>query len=140
MSEEELFSSLDDISGSLGAFYLIWAAFEHTVELSIAYLANLDYGHANLLLHGVSFTRKASILKSLLTSIDQNHPAISIVSTISNESKRNLFAHSFITQSEGMIVFNKRDSKNKYKHKHHPFNGEKTVSYTHLTLPTILRV
>ena len=119
----------------VGRFYAAWATFDTLIELSIAKTLELDLEHANLLLHGLSFSRKVSILKSALT-LKGNKNSIELINDIVQDAKRNAIAHGQLDYTnENEVVFRYRNSQDKYTEKNYSFDkDEMKVHYKELLL------
>ncbi len=138
---EENYEIMNKGASALGAFHMTWSSFDHVLEIGIARLCNLDFEHANLLLHGISFTRKISIAKSLLNSIDQKHEALPLLRDISEVAKRNTLVHSYLTLKTGeAIKFNRRDSADRFVHKVYEFTPNELYEHARKVSKTCLKI
>ena len=99
----------------LGGFHMSWSTFDIIIELSITKLINIDFEKANLLLHGMSFSRKFSILKSLLYLKDPKHEVITLLNEFQSLAKRNTIVHGMLGWHDESLQFTMRESSNRFK-------------------------
>ncbi len=99
----------------LGGFHMSWSTFDIIIEISIAKLINIDFEKANLLLHGMSFSRKFSILKSLLHLKDPKHEVITILNEFQSLAKRNTLVHGMLGWHDESLQFTMRESSNRFR-------------------------
>lgn len=120
-TEEELHYEAMQTLTQVGLFHGIWMKFDLHIETAIAIISKLDFETANIMLHGLSFSRKVSILKSLLHMKDPKHPAITAIQSLQNNAKRNAITHGLLTTTENRLCFTTRETTNKFRTKHHYF-------------------
>ena len=102
----------------------MWATFESMIEVGIAETLDLDYEVANLILSGLSFKRKSSILKSALY-VKGQHDTIELIKDIINDAKRNTIAHGRVgIRNSKEVIFSHRDSDDRYRDRKFVFSKE----------------
>jgi hypothetical protein len=97
-----------------GSFLQLWQTFEIVIEIGIMRRLNLSPRHASIVLNGLNFSAKSSILLALLREAEQeNKTAISAVTSAQTQAERNDFTHSFFTTSdEGLMRLVRRNIRN----------------------------
>ncbi len=94
----------------VGQFYMYWSAFDFAVDFAIGYFLKTPPEVAHLMTAGMDFHRKARLLSALIKR--STHPKKAQLQGAlrkgQNESKRNIFAHSFWYSSATAVTFVER--------------------------------
>ena len=109
-----------------GAFPIQWASIQLIMDAVIGHLLNLDAKSAHLMTAGLEVNRKVTILRGIIRHVKHPQQAelLRSLSVIQNESKRNVFAHSYWVANSEEVIFIERSS----------YNGELTVKTHAFTL------
>jgi hypothetical protein len=91
----------------LGKFYGLWIALDSTIDYEIGQLLGLAPIKTHALVAGMEFGRKASLFRILLGQSDlpKKTEIDSLLVTIQNEAKRNIFTHSIIHSLQDEVTF-----------------------------------
>jgi len=108
-----------------GAFLAQWAVFEIAIEVKIAKLANLTSLDASIILGGLNFGSKPSILYSLLRERGLDG-VVDKVRAVIDHARRNALVHGipWSEEDDPQFVFFKREVGDTYKVKQLPFTAE----------------
>ncbi len=106
-----------------GAFMALWSEFELFLEVKIAQLTGLSPIDASIILGGLNFGSKPSILYSLLEERGWGH-LIPPVRAIIDHARRNALVHGLVATEHvpPKFVFAKREVGSRYVVKHTSFN------------------
>jgi hypothetical protein len=110
-----------------GAFLTMWGEFELALELAIARRAKLSAINASIILGGLQFGAKSSILLSLLSQQGADPAIAKAVSVVIETAKRNALVHGYANFEGGeevTFVFSKREVKSSYKVTHAEFTSD----------------
>jgi hypothetical protein len=111
---------------SLGAFYGTWQSMEITLDWALGQFLKLPDDETHLLTAGMDFGRKAVVFRNLVRKSD--HPKKTEIEKhlnwIQNESKRNIFAHSFARSGDADVTFIVRSKYDAYDTKEYRFTRE----------------
>src|SRR5206468_9141726 len=113
-----------------GAFYATWQSVEITMEWAIGQFLKISYEDTHLITAGMQFGRKAMLLRALAGRSDRKNKGeiIKCLSFFVEQSKRNVFAHSFAKSNDDLVTFVNRDNHGKFKMTEHAFTpGEFTA-------------
>jgi hypothetical protein len=104
---EARYALTKDFTDNLGTFYGLWLALEATIEYEIGRLLNLPDRQTHIVVAGMEFGRKASLFHILLNESDwRNKDEIgTLLTSIQNEAKRNIFTHSILHSVEDEVTF-----------------------------------
>ena len=107
----------------LGAFFGAWATLELVTSYGIGVFLKITEEEAHILTSGMEFGRKGTLLRNLAYRSDHQKKAeiIGAVGRIQNESKRNVFAHSFILSGAESVTFIDRSRGGDYSATNHTF-------------------
>lgn len=132
LRDDELLSMKNEFLGLVGAFQQAWANAEVAIDLAIRDLLRLTTDEAHLLTAGLEFNRKASLLRSLIGKSDykKKAQAVKALNTMQNESKRNVFAHSYIASNRTTVSYIERSRGGKYKATEHNFTLLQFAAHT----------
>ena len=84
----------------LGLFVMSWSLFEQTVDRAIMHQLDITAKQAAIVVCGIGFERKVSILRSLLRENEAAHKTVSeIIARIMNNASRNVLLHATISQN-----------------------------------------
>jgi hypothetical protein len=101
------YANTSHFTDNLGTFYGMWLALEATIDYQIGCLLNQPYLETHILTAGMEFGRKANLLRILIDR--SNHPnkddIKKLLSTIQQESKRNVFTHSILHSLPDEVTF-----------------------------------
>jgi hypothetical protein len=106
-----------------GRFHGAWLAADLTVDYTIGRLLKLPHEQTHRLLAGMESGRKLRILYGLIRDSDlgQKPKILECLGKLQNESKRNIFAHSFLWSDEHHVTFVHRSAGQKYEAAKHEF-------------------
>ena len=109
----------------LGVFYGAWSAAEVVVDMAVGKLLKLPPEETHLLTAAMDFSRKIILLKALVARQKPKHQGKiqSALNSILNDSKRNMFAHSYIASRLDAVSFVERTTHGKYLARRHEFTG-----------------
>jgi hypothetical protein len=108
----------------IGRFHLRWTSFDFAVDFAIGHLLKTPHEITHLITAGMDFGRKARIVRGLLRQSDHPNKALlaGCLNKAQNESKRNIFAHSFWISGESTVTFVQRIQKDGgVEYREHPF-------------------
>jgi hypothetical protein len=110
----------------LGKFQLAWSEIELTTSFAVGKLLGLTDEEAHLVTTRMPFAVRASLLRSLVArkKPESAKELITALNQIQNESKRNVFAHSFILSNENVVTFHDRNWEGDFVTKPHSFTLE----------------
>jgi hypothetical protein len=113
----------DEFNLWFGRFHGAWLSADLTVDYMIGRLLKLRHEQTHRLLAGMETGRKMRILYGLLRDCDLKHraKALQCLGKLQNESKRNIFAHSFLWSDEHAVTFVNRAGGQKYSAEKHRF-------------------
>ena len=118
-----------EFCGAVGTFYSNWAALELTIDLAIGKLLAVPHEVTHLLTAGLDFHRKARILRALIRR--SNHPQkaklLTALNKIQNESKRNVFAHSYLGGTDVEVTYLERSRNGELSATEHTFTAQEFV-------------
>jgi hypothetical protein len=120
-SKEKAFDP--DFVWSLGAFFAQWATLELVTSYGICKFLKISFEEAHILTSGMEFGRKSTLLRNLVYRSDapEKGQILSLLGKIQNESKRNVFAHSFIISGPETVTFIDRTRSGDYAVSKHTF-------------------
>jgi hypothetical protein len=108
------YAMTDDFRKNFGIFYSLWLILEATIECAIGRFLDLPHRKTHILMAGMEFGRKASLLRILLD--DSDHPdrekIRNLLVKIQNEAKRNIFTHSLLKSEVDNVTFVHRKVQN----------------------------
>ena len=109
---------------SLGLFYINWAKVELTVDFAIGKFLKIVPNQTHLITASIDFGRRAQWLRALINESDMAHKtrAVTALNAIQNDSKRNAFAHSYISNANEKVIFVERVPFGKFMIKAHTFD------------------
>jgi hypothetical protein len=115
----------------LGSFYLLWSSFEFIVDFAIWRFLKLEPTVAHLMTAGLDFNRKARLLRGVIKRSGHTKTAQlqTALNEIQNESKRNVFAHSFWMATPTTVTFIERSRHGPMEIKQHTFTLEEFRSH-----------
>lgn len=131
-TEAPEYASLDlRFQHALGAFYLVWSALELCLCYGIGKFLKIPDEDALILTSGMEFGRKITVLRNLIyrSGHPQKSTILGLLGKIQNESKRNIFAHSFLTANDTVITFIERTRGGDYKVIRHEFTVKEFVDH-----------
>jgi hypothetical protein len=107
----------------LGAFFGAWATLELITSYGIGKFLRVSDEEAHVLAAGMEFGPKARLLRNLVYRSDDPNKGriINLLWKIQNESKRNVFAHSFIISDTSGVSFIELSRGGDYKATEHEF-------------------
>jgi hypothetical protein len=107
----------------LGLFYAAWTSTEFMLDYAIGLLLKTPPQQTHLLTSAMEYGRKIRLLVHGLKESDHRNKStiISCLNYFSGESKRNVFAHSFLISSANAVVFVERGHSTPYHVKAHSF-------------------
>ena len=114
-----------------GMFHGMWASMELMLCYGITKFLNIPAQEGHVLTSGMEFGRKITLLRNLVyRSNDPNKRKImALLGKIQNESKRNVFAHSFITSDATSLTFIERSRGGDYKVIRHQYTLREFVGH-----------
>jgi hypothetical protein len=114
-----------------GMFHAMWAGVELGLCYGIAKFLKIPPEEAHVLTSGMEFGRKITLLRNVVyRSDDPDKGKITgLLGKIQNESKRNVFAHSFIFSDAKSVTFIERSRGGDYKVMRHEFTLEDFVDH-----------
>lgn len=133
----------------LGYFHAMWATLDLALCYGIGKFLGLKAEECHVLTSGMEFGRKLTLLRNLVYRSDHLHKTkiMALLGKIQNESKRNVFAHSFIISDQKTVTFIERSRGGDYKVTRHNFTlkefyahveslGTHAEELTHLIVPS----
>ena len=107
----------------LGTFYAVWSSAELCVSWAIGNFLRITLEETHVLTAGMEFGRKAMLLRALVKRSDHKHKDLILgaLNKVQNDSKRNAFAHSFISSTLTTVTFVERYGGGEYKATAHTF-------------------
>jgi hypothetical protein len=107
----------------LGIFHAAWVSIDMTIDFAIGKFLNLAHEDAQILTSGMMYGTKIRILKSLVRKSAHKNKAqiIGSLNKLQNESKRNVFAHSYMASDAVSVTFLERSSGGNYLVTKHRF-------------------
>jgi hypothetical protein len=108
----------------LGAFNATWASLELISSYGIYKFLKITAEETHILTSGMEFGRKLTLLRNLVyrSNDHKKKDIIRLVSKIQNESKRNVFAHSFIISGPDTVTFVERSRGGDYAVTRHTYS------------------
>jgi len=108
----------------LGYFHSMWASLELVLCYGIGKFLKMPDEQCHVVTSGMEFGRKITLLRNVVYRSDdpQKQQIIGVLGKIQNESKRNVFAHSFITSDNNTVTFVERSRGGDYKVTRHEFS------------------
>lgn len=109
-----------------GIFYQAWTSANLAVDMAIGRLLHTNDHQTHVLTSGMEFGRKARLLHELIKKSDhkRRRDAITAINFLRNESKRNVFAHSYILTTTDTVTFVEREAGGPYRARGHTFTLE----------------
>jgi hypothetical protein len=125
MALKNRLASDPDFLRHYGMFHAVFSSLDAMVDLGIGKLLRLTPAETHLLTVGLDFGRRVQILIDIAEHNDhQNKTAmISALKKIQAESRRNAFAHSFISSSATTVTFNYRHREKSLDPKQYTYTG-----------------
>ena len=120
-----------EFSAWLGVFYVTWSIAENEMAQAIEAQLRLPHFETHLLTARMEFSRKAALLRALISRSDHpNKAAIKgALNKIQNKSKRNVFAHSFLATNETEVIFVERTWEGEFKARMHKFTMPEFITH-----------
>ena len=117
------YSTSQDFHNSLGRFYQVWIAAEFSIDLAIGKFLKISDEQAQQLTATMEFGRKVVFLKALISKSGHKRKDTlnKALNAILNDSKRNIFAHSFLMSTPTSIHFVERSPHGGFTVKVHDF-------------------
>lgn len=112
-----------NFSHNMGVFYSNWARLECLMDCSIGKLLNLSHKRTHVITTYIDFGKKAQWLRELIKDSDlpTKEQALAALNAIQNDSKRNVFAHSYVWVDGEVITFIEKNPHGGIQAKIHPF-------------------
>jgi len=115
----------------LGYFHVIWASLDLLLCYGIGAVLKIEAEECHVLTAGMEFGRKITVLRNIIHR--STHPKrkelIGLLGKIQNESKRNVFAHSFVLYDEQTLTFIDRTRGGDYQVKLHRFTVDEFAEH-----------
>ncbi len=113
----------DNFLHFMGMFHGMWATLELVLCYGLTKFLKLSPEEGHVLTSGMEFGRKITLLRNLVRRSDDANKGklISLLGKIQNESKRNVFVHSFITSNAERVTFIDRSRGGDYKVTKHEY-------------------
>jgi hypothetical protein len=91
----------------LGSFYASWTAADMTLDFAIGRFMDLPADTTQMLTAGMQYGNKIRILREVIRKGEHKNKAklLTALNKMQNESKRNVFAHSYLIGSSGPAEF-----------------------------------
>jgi hypothetical protein len=107
----------------LGLLYGAWTAQDLTIDFGIGRFLKIPHDQALLLTAGMQFGHKIRILKDLIrkTKDPNKDKMIGALNKLQNESKRNVFAHSYLIGNPTSVSFVERSAGGDFKIRQHTY-------------------
>jgi hypothetical protein len=107
----------------LGMFYSAWTSTDMTIDYAIGRFLEISRKQTHVLTSGMMYGTKIRLLKELVKDSDHENKAeiTYALNSLQNESKRNVFAHSYIVGDPNSITFVERTSGGPYSVRTHKF-------------------
>ena len=107
----------------LGNFVIAWSIFDQAIDVGIMKHLGITSRQAAIVLSGLGFERKVSILRALINeNSPPNKDAISSISKIMETAKRNLLLHASIWMGNDHLEFVKMDTHKTLTVRHENYN------------------
>jgi hypothetical protein len=132
MPESEMKLGLtDEFNMWFGKFHGAWLSVELLVDYAIGFFLETEYEETHHITAGMEIGRKMRLLESLLhRSTHKNKSSlIGYLRKVQNESKRNVFAHSFMDSEPDHITFVNRSFGQKYEVQLHKYTLKQFVAH-----------
>jgi hypothetical protein len=113
-----------DFVMALGTFYVNWAKIELLMDLAICKFLDVAPTQAHAVTAAIDFGRRAFWLRSLINESATHKNKgnlIKALSGIQNDSKRNIFAHSYLSSTENTVTFIERSPHGKFTVRRHRY-------------------
>ena len=107
----------------MGRFHLTWATVDLITDYAICKFLNLPYEQGHLVTSGMMFGRKARLLADLIGRSDHPNKAAILgpFNKLRGSSKRDIFAHSYVSSAGSTVTFVERSISGKFSAKAHTF-------------------
>jgi hypothetical protein len=107
MSHEGWLANNDRFQQLLGRFNVIWSIVDFESSLVLGNLLGLSHEQTHLLTTKMPFNVKANLIRALLRpqKTDKARAIATAINKIQNQSKRNVFAHSYIMSNATSVTF-----------------------------------
>lgn len=124
-------ASRKEFSSYLGLFYVVWSTAEIETSYALGQFLSLPHAETHLVTARMEFSRKVALLRALVTKSTHKNKAavVGALNKMQNESKRNVFAHSFIRSTHTTVTFVERTWEGTYKTKKHKFTLDEFQSH-----------
>lgn len=109
-----------------GLFQQAWAGAEAAADMAIRDFLGITTEESHLLTAGLEFNKKATLLRALISKSEHRHKdkAIKALNIMQNESKRNVFAHSYVLSNESSVTYLERSRGGRFAATKHKFTLE----------------
>jgi hypothetical protein len=110
----------------VGLFYVNWSRIETTIDYAIGKFLNVSDKQAHIITTYIDFGRKASWLRELVkdSSDPKQGDIIKALNAIQNDSKRNIFAHSYISGVGPWVNFIEKNPHGSFSVRVHRFTEQ----------------
>jgi hypothetical protein len=115
----------------LGMFYAAWTSIDMTIDYALGRFLNLPHSEALLLTSGMQFGPKIRLLYEIIRGSDNSNKSalLGALNKLRNESKRNVFAHSYLLSSKTEVMFLERTSGGDFQIKPHIYTLDQWVTH-----------
>jgi hypothetical protein len=95
---------------ALGLFYINWTKVELLIDCAISVSLNISATQTHLITASIDFGRRAQWLRALIVEKKPKEQGkiLRALNSIQNDSKRNVFAHSYLSSGETSVTFVER--------------------------------
>jgi hypothetical protein len=133
-----MYSVSKEYRESLGAFYATWQSFEITLDWAFGQFLKLPDEETHLLTAGMDFGRKATVFRHLVRESNHENKAEieKHLNAAQNDSKRNIFAHSFARSDADSVIFIERSRHGSYQAKEHRFTKSEFEAHVNKFIET----
>jgi hypothetical protein len=124
-------ASRKEFSAWLGLFYVVWSGAEVVTAYAVGKFLSLAHEETHLLTARMEFARKTALLRALISRSDHPKKAAlkGALNKMQNESKRNVFAHSFLRSDLKTVTFVERTWEGDFKVRLHKFTLEEFIEH-----------
>jgi hypothetical protein len=104
------FGTSQDFATKLGLFYINWTKNELLLDFAIGKFLGISAEQAHLITASIDFGRRAQWLRALVkvSEFPNKTALLTALNAIQNDSKRNIFAHSYLSGDEKHVWFVER--------------------------------
>jgi hypothetical protein len=125
LPRDRRFGASADFALKLGLFYINWAKTELIIDFAISKFLRISAEQAHFITASIDFGRRAQWLRELVRASDFLNKAalLGALNAIQNDSKRNIFAHSYLSSDDKRVSFIERMPFGEFSLRLHQFDA-----------------